>query len=135
MIDTTGMTLQQVSDAIAGKVIEQGGRCMSDLLASGSSYASCAYSDGSGKHCAIGWLISESSPLMKYDGSLSTMIESSEFDKEPNGEFILDNIDALIRIQILHDNPYNLVKRVELIVRDYDLNMDAWSEWIEMGAS
>ena len=136
MIDTTGMTLQQVSDAIAGKVIGQGGRCMTEFSASFGN-SSCAYSDGKGKHCAIGWLLSESSPLMQYDGSLSTMIESSEFDKEPNVEFMLDNIDALDRIQHLHDatNKNQRDNRSELVADVYDLNMDAWDEWIEMGAS
>ena len=131
MIDTRGMSLQQVSDAIAGKVIGQGGRCMSG----DTENSSCVYGDGKGKHCAIGWLISESSPLMQHGCSLEPLIELSAFDLEPNREFILNNIDALHRIQILHDCPHDRAKRVELIIRDYDLNMDAWSEWIEMGAS
>ena len=131
MIDTTGMSLQQVSDAIAGKVIAQGGRCMDRLTAN----SSCAYSDGNGNHCAIGWLLSESSPIMQHRAPLSAIIKVYEFNNEPNREFILDNIDALINIQVLHDNPLLRVSRSEFIAETYGLNMAAWSEWAEMGAS
>ena len=126
MIDTTGMSLQQVSDAIAGKLIQQGGRCMGDD-------GSCVNGDGKGKHCAIGWLLSESSPLMDTDHSLSELVEIDSFDLEPNQEFILENTGALFNIQSLHDSFVSRSVRCEIITRDYELNMDAWSEWIEMG--
>ena len=135
MIDTTGMSLQQVSDAIAGKLIKQGGRCIIREMVNEIGHASCAYSDGAGNHCAIGWLLSESSPLMQYSCSLAHLIGVSGFDIEPNGEFIESNMRALGAIQILHDSNENRSQMSKSITEAYDLNMDAWSEWLEMGVS
>ena len=128
MIDTTGMSLQQVSDAIAGKLIKQGGRCM-------GGDDECAYSDGKGKHCAVGWLLSESSPIMEFGYSMKDLVRSKYFKLEPNREFILDNVYALATIQDLHDEPskHSRDNLSELVADVCELNMDAWSEWIEMG--
>ena len=128
MIDTTGMSLQKVSDAIAGKLINQGGRCV-------GGGGSCAYGDGKGSHCAVGWLLSESSILMGTDLSISELLEINSFKLEPNREFILNNSEALIDIQSLHDSFVNRSGRCEIINRNYGLNMDAWSKWVEMGES
>ena len=128
MIDTTGKSLQQVSDAIAGKLIRQGGQCLDED-------GNCAYGDGKGNHCAIGWLLSETSPLMNSGHTLSGLVETNSLEQEPNREFIIGNVGALFLIQSLHDSLLNRSGRCEKIAIIHDLNMDAWSEWVEMGDS
>ena len=126
MIDITGMTLQQVSDAIASKVIGQGGQCLNER-------GDCLYGDGNGKHCAIGWLLSESSPFMAYESSVHELIASEGFNDEHNKDIMRDNVDALSALQELHVHLRGRLQISQSLVYEFDLNMDAWSEWIEMG--
>jgi hypothetical protein len=119
MINTTGKTIQQVSDEIAGKLIKQGKQC---LLGDG-----CAYGDGQGNHCGIGWLLEESNEaVMSSEGDLNDL-QLTHNDLGINDAFIRENYGVLGRIQGLHDSPqYGYGGKLN------NLNLDAWQPWFDL---
>jgi hypothetical protein len=121
MIDTTGKTLQQVSDEIAGKLIKQGKKCTDDV-------GKCGYGDGLGNHCGIGWLLdSTSKEVMLFAGNLGDLLEEHT-DLGINDAFIREHKMTLADIQILHDspNPYDIQRVAK------ELNLDAWQPWFDL---
>jgi hypothetical protein len=121
MINTTGKTLQQVSDEIAGKLIKQGKQC---LLGNG-----CAYGDGEGNHCGIGWLLDESDEaVMRYVGGVNSLL-GHHSDLGSNDAFIRENYGVLDRVQLLHDDPSHSFHARTAIT---NLNLDAWQPWLDL---
>ena len=61
-------TVQEACDYAVEKMVAQQGRCMREGK---DGDETCAYGDGKGNHCAIGWLLDHDDPdLMKYEGSV-----------------------------------------------------------------
>jgi len=137
MIDTTGKTLQEVSDEIAGKLIEQGSRCVrSENSEFPNADVRCAYSDGEGNHCAIGWLLDpKNEAVMSFGGGLDSMSLAELISEEPNKEFISENREALIVIQRIHDHPRKEGRRDNLgvLAIEHGLDTSAWLPWVELG--
>jgi len=123
MIDTTGKTIQQVSDEIAVALIKQGDRCVNDN-------GGCMY-EKDGMHCAIGWLIpKDSDAMMCKNGAFSLMTEHFN-ELGVNAEFIKENIDVLEVLQAIHDSNTREGRIEEL--KDSNLtniDMSAWHDWI-----
>jgi hypothetical protein len=124
MIDTTGKTLQQVSDEIAGKLIKQGKKCTD------GDNNGCAYGDDGGNHCGIGWLLDGANHgQMEHVGNLWSLSEDYP-DLGINDAFIRENQDILARIQLLHDDPSNTFQKHN--GAPLNLNLDAWQPWFDL---
>ena len=127
MIDTTNKILQQVFDEIAAALIKQGKKCVDDN-------GNCVYQDDDGNHCAIGHLLVPNSKAMEFGTSLDDMLE--DFDEDEigvNSGFLHENRKMLSLIQCIHDAPHKAIaighaKRLEL---QHNIDISAWSEWIE----
>ena len=129
MIDTTGKTIQQVSDEIAAKVIGQGGQSI-------SSNGFCLYDDEKGRHCAVGWLMEKGSDAMKKLGGLSDLLERpTDIDFGVNDEFIRENKTVLCVLQSLHDSRYKRYRldSIRCLKVDHEIDTTAWTPWVEMG--
>jgi hypothetical protein len=122
MIDTTGKTIQQVSDEIAGKLIKQGKKCL-------NIGGNCDYGDDEGNHCGIGWLLDESNEaVMGFEGGLAGLIAHHN-DLGINDAFIRENYGVLDRVQLLHDDPNHTFHTRSAIT---NLNLDAWKPWFDL---
>lgn len=130
MINTTGKTLQQVSDEIAAVLIKQGKRCTVDEF-----HNQCAYGDKLGNHCAVGHLLpSSDTTIMDYEGSVKSMIRKFEsVELGVNGRFINENIAFLKNIQAIHDTLgiINVADNINHLAKSFDLNVSAWDGWVE----
>jgi len=127
MINTEGLTLQQVSDSVAKALIDQGCQSVSSLD------DSCMYGDGNGNHCAVGMMISPSNEMaMELGGGVTTLLSSGFIDDEENFEFIRDNVPFLDQLQELHDagttTCFNIAEK-KLNSDDFKINTYAWSGW------
>lgn len=98
MITTENKTISEVLTEIMQAIIKQGGRCMLP-----ESNSKCAYGDGKGKHCGVGWLLPpDNEKLMKYRSGVSDLV-LSKYDLGTNSEFIEDNGSLLEQMQLFHD--------------------------------
>jgi hypothetical protein len=121
MIDTTGKTIQQVSDEIAGKLIKQGKRCIQ------GDNGRCVYGDGLGNHCGIGWLLDASNDSIMGNWRGVQCLSNSSIDLGINDAFIREHYGVLGWIQDLHDSPqYRHGGKVT------SLNLDAWQPWFDL---
>ena len=135
MIDTTGMTNQQVSDSIAGALIKQGVQCMSSEAT--MHEAICAYSDGKGNNCAVGQLMKGAhAEALDFGGDVDDLIrEYHDQTLGINGEYIRNNVDMMRDIQLMHDSTSkkrrgNIRDKLKMVHR---LDTSAWDKWIDMG--
>jgi len=126
MINTKGKTLQEVSDEIAKKLIEQGSPC--------SEGGICCYGLGE-THCAIGWLLPEDSEAMKAEGNIFRLLEEYSV-LGPNEQFLRENLGALSLLEVIHDiefrgglDTYNRQERI--MKRDHNVDIEAWKPWFE----
>ena len=126
MIDTTGKTLQEVSDEIAAKLIEQGERCVNS-----SGY--CQYSNDKGQHCAVGWLLPEDDPrLMSTIGSVNDLLTFDNLGV--NDAFIRKHCKPLKWLQAFHDeenanNTEEYLDPCQSNIEHYDLHGLDFSAW------
>lgn len=119
-------TLQETFDYVVDKIVGQGGRCMSGI--------DCAYEDGEGKHCAIGWLLDPyNSELMGFVGPVRFLLEEYPEFMPP---LIANNINVFSALQTFHDNA-NMRNReiVALKIQKQGINISNPNvqKWIEMG--
>jgi len=126
MINVKGKTVQQVSDEIAAKLIQQGRRSM--------DAQQCEYQDSRGNHCSVGWLLEKGSEAMQFDGSLEDLIKN-QHHLGVNDGFICENFEFLQVLQALHDSEKE--DRPEIVGVDSefqemigDIDMAAWDKWI-----
>ena len=127
MIDTSDKTLQQVSDEMAAKLIAQGKPCVT------SNGDSCAYTDGKGNHCAIGWLLPDSDYIKDYMETITTMVANFSNEKlGSNASFLKEHVKELSQLQMLHDYDIKYSREIhqESIQERFNLDMSAWDEWV-----
>ena len=127
MIDTTNKPLQQVSNEIAAALTNQGKRCV-------NSDDECVYQDSEGNHCAIGFLLEPNSdPIFNVTDLCDILLDFDEDEIGVNSGFIRENYNALSHIQSIHDTTHNqrAIECTEILEGLYEINMSAWSEWIE----
>ena len=129
MISTTGKSFQQVLNEIAAKLIEQGVRCYSE------SDEQCLYGDGSGNHCAVGWLIPEGSEAMTSKHGVNGMLVEHYIHLGENRDFIMNNGYELRFVQALHDSATvsSIDDALERLGTKY--NLEAWTPWIALRKS
>lgn len=123
--------LQEALDYAVMKIVQQGGRSYEeDSPANG-----CMYSDGKGRHCAVGWLLDRSKPhLMQFQGSVSTLCYTYP-DEVPY--FIRENLGLFNNFQGFHDNTGVFardreIKRLETVY-GVDTSKSHWKQWVDMG--
>ena len=121
-------TAQEACDYSVQKLVEQGKRCMND--------GTCAYGDGQGNHCAIGWLLDpDNKELMNYDESVQDVVEDFPDDVP---KVIKDNIDLFSELQAFHDQPDSLIREYyrNRLRDNYKIDTSAphWQQWVDMGA-
>ena len=131
MIDTTGKTLQQVSDEIAAVLIKQGEQCL-DI----NNPEACAYEDNNGLHCAVGHLLPSGVPdLIGNSTTIDAVLQVDAVIMCRNYKFISDNIEALTSIQRIHDGgTYGMRVHARSQLRmNHKLDTKAWDAWVKMG--
>lgn len=96
MITTEGKSTSEILTEVMEKLIAQGGRC---LQGNG-----CAYGDGEGNHCSVGWLLpSDNEVLMSYDGDIDGLLINYS-DVGPNDKWIRTHSEVLEHLQDFHDH-------------------------------
>ena len=121
-------TVQEACDYAVKKIVEQGGRCMAGR--------DCAYADGKGNHCAIGWLLPEntSQEVWDYVGDVEGLIVQRAPDLP---EVVEKNLGTFKRLQDFHDLPAKVsrvsVRRTLREVHGINTSGEHWQQWIDMG--
>ena len=118
---------QEACDYSVQQIVEQGKRCINDGL--------CAYSDGKGNHCGIGWLLDpDNKELMNYDEGVQGVVDEFQDDVP---QIIKDHVCLFDGLQKFHDQPGPLNREAyRNILRDnYKIDTSAphWQQWVDMG--
>lgn len=119
--------IQEACDYAVKKIVEQGGMCMSG--------GDCVYSDGHGRHCAVGWLLPESSPDEVWDhvGDVHNLVEHN---RSALPDIITENIPVLMILQSFHDTEINYSRgRAMEALRTHhgiDTSGEHWKRWVDM---
>lgn len=144
MIDTTGKTLQQVVAEVMDKLVEQGSRC---TVTQGSNDF-CQYSDGNGKHCAVGWLLPEDVAALEVyqDSSVSSLIShitnnQPAFMDEEWFKFLNSNRTAMMNLQSMHDSavknppPFIISKLtycINFFKEEHGIDPNTFKPWLDL---
>ena len=126
--------LQTALDYAVHKMVEQGGRSLKAL-------GTCAYSDGCGKRCAIGWLLNDAEiqPLSDVVAAVDEL--DTEVLRIQDGhigavavelpDLISENMEIMIVFQQFHDSDFNNrpSKRKRLSKLGVDVSAPAWIIW------
>jgi hypothetical protein len=123
-------TLQETFDYVVDKIVGQGGRCMSgEVVSSG-----CAYGDGEGKHCSIGWLLDPNDrDLMKYSGGVACLARDFPFALP---DVVVKNIEIFSSVQIFHDTAMSRNRKLDALdIQKQGINISNPNvqKWIDMG--
>lgn len=92
------MTPQEIFDKAFHAVVAQGGPCIDP------SHGSCSYYLPNGFRCAVGHLVAEETAKLWGDegvGSVQELVEDHPYLPKP--DFIVDNLELLMDIQVAHD--------------------------------
>lgn len=131
------LTLQEVCDKVAEKMVEQGRPCLDDE-------GGCVYSNHKGEHCAIGWVlvilgVPLDSEFYKVIGGLDTLIEemhhiavggdASEEEKDAM-YFIGYHRTAMRILQVFHDEDHeDTTKHLDRFIdTNSNPNWKLWSD-------
>ena len=124
--EVDAMTVQQAIEYSLDKIVKQGERCMRG--------GECAYGDGEGNHCAIGWLLdTNDGDLMEYEGSARVLLEERGEDVP---KLIRENLDTFRYFQGFHDTSF-VAHKVEYLRLLEDEGIDTshanFQAWIDLG--
>lgn len=118
-------TLQEACDYAVLKIVEQGKQCY--------QYGYCAYSDASGNHCAVGWLLDEKSDAMIFEGDIYDLI----YSHNDIPELITDNQNVFDCLQRFHDleGKEDRIATMLSMEKVYNISVSApqWNQWVNMG--
>ena len=122
-------TAQEACDYSVQKLVEQGKRCMND--------GTCAYGDGQGNHCAIGWLLDpDNKALMNYDESVQEVVDEFQDDVP---QIIKDHVCLFGDLQKFHDYAGRIWREEwrDRLRDNYKIDTSAphWQKWVDMGAN
>jgi hypothetical protein len=127
------MTVQQLCDYAMEKIVKQGKQCL--IPSSVTEMKVCAYSDGAGNHCAVGWLLDEDdSALMGAKGGVWCLVESSLVRNIP--EAIKTHIELFLLLQSFHDDKTRDGRQAKLfrLWQYIDTKTNpAYQQWVGMG--
>lgn len=116
------MTVQEAVEYAVTQIVKQGGQCITK-----DNY--CMYADGKGKHCAIGWLLTDER-LMKHEGVLTSLIEGFP---QLVPDLIKDNLEVFRTLQLFHDSG-NYSQRLEHLETLKSLGINpsnpVFKEWV-----
>jgi len=126
--DLDTCTLQEACDYAVAMIVKQGGRCI--------RYSSgfCAYGNGEGEHCAVGWLLDDTNKdLMAFRGGIDILLASSA-SKISVPPLIHKNIDVFDSLQSFHDLRETGERRYYLsrLSEDIDTDKPQYKQWLEM---
>lgn len=117
------MSLQEACDFAVLKIVGQGGKCLSDE-------GNCAYGDGRGNHCAVGWLLDEEDgDLMSYRGTVNGLATSHDLPS-----LITENKYAFRLLQYFHDHKGAFrEKSLDDLSKYIDTSAPQYQQWVDMG--
>ena len=124
--DLKTCTLQEACDYAVFKIVEQAKQCL-------SGKGGCAYGDGNGNHCAVGWLLdTDNAQLMDCGDDVEELVNAYRNDVPA---LVIKNSHFMMDFQDFHDDNTslgrahalrNLSKRIEIDAQQYQ-------QWVEMG--
>jgi hypothetical protein len=125
--EVDAMTVQQAIEYSLDKLVKQGKRCM-------DSSNECAYGDGEGNHCAIGWLLdADNKGLMKLEGSVADLtLNYCRYVPR----LIINNQETFNTYQSFHDAHYEYERikhRGKLESLGIDTSHPNFQAWIDLG--
>lgn len=122
------MNLQQAVNYSVSKIVQQGSRCMRVTDVS----ADCAYGDGEGNHCSVGWLLDHNNGvLMAWDGSVNDLVKLF-----PIPEVISSNIDVFRVLQLFHDAYTSKERMISLRALEHqgiNISHEDFDKWVQLG--
>lgn len=125
--DLDKMSLQEACDYAVLKIVEQGRRCLENGL------GMCRYSNDSGEHCAVGWLLDhEDEELMSAMCGVEDLINHSQ-NKAP--ELIQDNVKVFELLRWFHDTitKANRQRNLDDLSKHIDTTPPQYHQWVDMG--
>ena len=121
------MTAQELCDYAVSKIVEQGGRSVSER-------GKCLMMDSKGRRCAFSWLLDEGDPIcMDWECSAPGFIDSYA-GKTPQAFFIAPNVAWTL--QRFHDTCLKESRALRAKqLNDLGISTDApqYQQWIELG--
>ncbi len=122
-------TVQEAMDYAVSKIVGQGGQC---VRAEGRR---CAYGDGRGRHCVIGWLMVEKTPeAMSYHKGVKDM---ARLHGRWLPRVVVGAKSAFASLQSFHDlscrlNRADMMQGLEKR-HGIDTSSPHWQQWVDMG--
>ena len=127
-MNTDEMNLQQAVNYSVSKIVAQGSRCMMHINGS----ADCAYGDGEGNHCSVGWLLDPNiRNLMEWGGSVNDLVKVFTVP-----EVIRSNIDVFRVLQLFHDAHTSREREDSLgtlELHGIDTSHEDFEKWVNLG--
>jgi hypothetical protein len=124
--EVDAMSVQQAIEYSLDKLVKQGKRCMND--------SDCAYGNGEGNHCAIGWLLeADNKDLMKSGGSVNGIIDEWAVFLP---SLIINNQETFTFFQGFHDALYKKRRSMykgNLKDSGIDTSHSNFQAWIDLG--
>ena len=123
------LSVQEALDYAVSQMVKQGGQC----TAHDATY--CAYADGHGHHCAIGWLMEfDEHEIYDYEMDVYELIDH---DPKRVPQVVKGNIDIFSTLQDFHDATDKSQRRTvmsNITHQGFDVSGDHWEQWVQMGA-
>jgi hypothetical protein len=121
-------TLQEACDYAVFKIVEQGGQCL-------SGKNNCVYGDGSGNHCAVGWLLDDSDEQLMNCGDAVIDLCAVYINSDGVPSVIQNNLVAFDRLQGFHDTgkATSRAMNLEFLSKHIKTTAPQYQQWVEMG--
>ena len=129
-IDINTCTVQEACDYAVQQMVKQGKPCFLP-----HSDGACAYADGHGNHCAIGWLLNHNNKeLMSAGDAISELVHDGI-----NGipQIIHKNLSIFEKLQQFHDSASLRrltpeMAKANLEQQGIDTSAPHWDEWMDI---
>lgn len=124
--DLETCTLQEACDYAVFKIVEQGKQCLSEK-------GGCAYGDGNGNHCAVGWLLDHDNNKLMNSGDDAGGLIYSYKDDLPS--VVVSYPNFMCEFQAFHDDDEKQLRQKQLNEISNYINTTApqYQQWVEMG--
>ena len=118
-------TLQEACDYAVYKIVEQGRQCL-------SGKGGCAYSDGNGNYCAVGWLLDhDNKQLMACGDSVEELCDVYSTGEIPS--ILKEELVTFCALQDFHDTDNQRADKLEGLSNHIQTTAPQYQQWAEMG--
>ena len=129
-------SLRPVEDVLRDCIqacIDQGGQCRNGERRAYGLPPEPDTSDIPNKHCVVGWLLPpDDERLMGFESDVYELVALFP-NLGPNQDFIVDNVEILSTLQMLHDaSPENAPSRKSALLKKYPSLEPVINDWVAL---